>query len=144
MAQSLARSEASRKARPRHCEEPKGDEAIHHLAVQIEIQILPIGISAFNQGDLFLSRAAFNLLLAQDRMFHCAVQLVPNQHLAAVALGEAVNCALLVLPRASGQIGRYASVERPILAVRHEIDGWLEILMHGRWIASPGSSPGSQ
>src|SRR5947208_13132407 len=104
----------------RHCEE-QSDEAIQGRAARSGLlrsqmtgrinavssdriikQIAPSRVHRFDQRELFLSRPAFDLLLASDRIRHGRMYLVPDEQLAAISRREARDQALAVLVSAFG------------------------------------------
>src|SRR5690606_21366101 len=127
----------------RHCEE-RSDEAIHGpapaSAQDLEVEIPPFRILRFDQRNLSCARAALQLLFAQYRPLHRAVQLDPDAALAAVSLREPVPQALPMLPGTLHEIGGHADIDRPALVIGHYVDRWLEVPVHGPKAAPPPSA----
>src|SRR5262249_29656181 len=76
-----------------------------------------------DQGELPVAVPALDRGLALDRRGHGLMRLVPDQHLAAVALGEPLAGAPFVLEHAPDELAGHAGVERAVATARHDVDG---------------------
>jgi hypothetical protein len=124
----------------RHCEEPEGRRsnpesefsapgllrfARNDESNQLLVQVLPIGIHRFNQCEFLLSRSSLDLLFASDGIEYRGMKLIPDKYFAAVLLGEPADDARSVLPSPLRQIRSDTGIERPVSAIRHDVDCWL-------------------
>ena len=66
-----------------------------------------------------------DLLFPSDGLDHGLVQLVPDEHFAAVFLRETLHQSLAVLEGAPGQVRRDTRIERSLALVRHDVNAGL-------------------
>ncbi len=87
------------------------------------IEVLPIGIVPLDEVDLPVTQILLERLLPTDGVSHRFVRLVPDEPFQPVPLGEARKPPLFVLADPREQLAGDADVERPMLPVRHHVDG---------------------
>jgi hypothetical protein len=89
-----------------------------------------VRVVAFEQIDFPVALPLFDLLLAAERGSRRLVNLKPNESIDLVALGEAGNEFILVLPNSPPEVGCRAEVEGSIrfageqVDVEHRVCGW--------------------
>jgi hypothetical protein len=85
-------------------------------------QIDPLGIHAFDQANLPRALPFLDLLLAPDCFGHRVVQLVVDERVHLVAIGEAGDQVLLVLVDPIGKIAGDTCIEGAVALAREHID----------------------
>src|SRR3546814_14555030 len=89
---------------------------------QPRCEITPARILPFDQVALPVARPLLHRLLACDYRFHCVGNIVPDEALAAVAFGEAVERAFAMLHDAADVVGGHADVQRAEIAIGHHVN----------------------
>ena len=102
-------------------------------------QIRPVRIVLIDQIDLPLPMPALQLLLAQDRRFHCAAQFEVNERVNGVLRSETGERVVAMLPNPAQQIRRNPDVNRAVGLAGHNVDAGLALLPHepecaARWV----------
>ena len=97
---------------------------------QSDCQIMPVRVVLLDQVDFPLPVPAFELLLTQDRAFHVAEHLEPDQSMDAVLAGEPASDALAMLVKSPHQVAGDADVERPARLARKDIDARVALESH--------------
>ena len=80
-----------------------GVGAVAPLLVERLVQIEPVGIHSFNQGELGAAVAGLDLLLAGDGVDDPVIPFVPDQKAAAVVPGERRARAVAMLERCAAR-----------------------------------------
>ncbi len=93
-------------------------------------KVVPIGVLALDQVDLPLPMPALELLLASDGGRHVAKYFVSDQRVDAVALCEALDLAVSMLPQPSNEVRGYADVECAVARAGEDIDAWVAFEGH--------------
>src|SRR5688572_13125056 len=94
------------------------------------IQIIPVGISLFDQPDLPGSIPVLQSLLASDRLTDIAELFKIDEPENLVAFGESVGCALAMLPDAPAKIVGHADIQRAAEFACQDVDKERLVLPH--------------
>src|ERR1700722_7650112 len=81
------------------------------------IQVVPMGIVAFDEIDLPVALILLERFLALDRPEHALAMLVPDKPLQAVFLRELVDLTLAMLPDTPSEVACHADIKRAVLPV---------------------------
>ena len=93
-------------------------------------QVDPVRIVLLDQVNLPRAVPALELLLARNRVFHRRVKFVPDQKLAAIPPGEALDGAFSMLPNPLRQVGRDADIQRAIASAGQDVHCRLKVALH--------------
>src|SRR5690554_2469788 len=97
---------------------------------QIRVEVAPARVHCLYKLALTAAGAGLDLLFPQDGALHRSVQLVPHQPPATVASAKTFLQTFAVLIGPPQEVGSDTSVERPVGAARHDVDGGEFILSH--------------
>src|SRR5690554_4971205 len=97
---------------------------------QIRVEVAPARVHCLYKLALTAAGAGLDLLFPQDGALHRSVQLVPHQPPAIVASAKTFLQIFAVLIGPPQEVGSDTSVERPVGAARHDVDGGEFILSH--------------
>jgi hypothetical protein len=95
--------------------------ALDFRAPNLVVQVSPIGVFRLDEVQLPSARPTLHRLLAPNGRRHPLESLEPDQPLAVVSFGKAVEDALLVLTHALPQIAGYTDIERAVAAAGHDV-----------------------
>ena len=85
-------------------------------------EVPPVGVHLLDQANLPGAAPLFQLLFAGDGGRCIVMRIVPDQSRDAVALGEAFEPPLTVLPDAADRVAGDTNIERAVLPARKDID----------------------
>ena len=105
------------------------------LAANARVKITPIRIGSLDKLDLPCSLPCLDRLFPTDRGLHRIVQLIPDQIMHAVALGETLNEVLPMLPNAASQPRSNSYVQGRVSPICKDVNARLSFAHKGR---SPG------
>src|SRR5690606_23442780 len=97
---------------------------------QIRGEVAPARVHCLYRLALTAAGAGLDLLFQPDGALHRSVQLVPHQPPAIVASAKTFLQTFAVLIGPPQEVGSDTSVERPVGAARHDVDGGEFILSH--------------
>jgi len=92
---------------------------------EIDSQIAPVRVVAFDQVLLPVTRPLLHPLLAGNGRLHRVGRVEPHQVFDAVALGEPIEDSLAMLDDATDQVGRHADIESAVETTGEQIDAGL-------------------
>jgi len=101
-----------------------GRAAVSRQRIEAErdSEVIPSRIVALDQVLLPVARPLLDALFSSNSRFHCLANVIPDQTLDVVALGETVKSSIAVLHDPTDKVGRNASVEPGVEATRQHVD----------------------
>jgi len=99
---------------------------------EIDGQIAPVRVVAFDQVLLPVARPLLRPLLAGNGRLHRVSPVEPHQMFDAVALGEPIEGSLAMLDDATDQVGRHADIESAVETTGEQIDARFALSHSGR------------
>ncbi len=95
------------------------------LSEQAFIQVEPVGVGGFDEGDFAISVARLELFFAGDGELHGGVLFKPDQDMHMVFAGEAFDQVVFVLPYALDQVTGHAHIQRAVASTGQQVHAGL-------------------